>query len=72
MGLALKVFKRGKKDFLSGKNLQKKKKNSQKECVFINSALKLQCHVFKNKLLQTGFSAILLCLKKIKRVRLFI
>jgi len=40
--------------FPSGKNRQKKKK----ECVFVNSALKMHCHVVKNTLLQTAFSAI--------------
>jgi len=35
------------------------KKNSVKECVFVNSALKIQCHVVNNTLLQTAFSAIL-------------
>jgi len=29
------------------------------ECVFVNSALKIPCHVVKNTLLQTAFSAIL-------------
>jgi len=33
-----------------------KKKNSLKECAFVNLALKIQCHVVK---LQTAFSAIL-------------
>jgi len=39
----------------------RKKKNSPKECVFVNSALKLkiQCHVVKNTLIQTALSAIL-------------
>jgi len=35
------------------------KKNSLKECVFAISALKIQCHVVKNILLRTAFSAIL-------------
>jgi len=39
----------------SGQN--RKKKNSLKKCVF---ALKIQCHVVKNTLLQAAFSAILL------------
>jgi len=40
----------------SGKNCQK---NSPKECVFVNSALKLQFHVVKKStFLQTAFSAI--------------
>jgi len=34
-------------------------KSSLKECVFVNSALKRQCHVVKNALLKTAFSAIL-------------
>jgi len=29
------------------------------ECVFVNSALKIQCHIVKNTPLQTAFSAIL-------------
>jgi len=29
------------------------------ECVFINSALKIQCHIVNDTLLQTAFSAIL-------------
>jgi len=32
---------------------------SLKECIFVNSALKIQCHVVKNTLLETAFSAIL-------------
>jgi len=28
-------------------------KKSLKECVFVNTALKLQCHIVKNTLLQT-------------------
>jgi len=28
-------------------------KNSLKECDFVNSALKIQCHIVKNTLLQT-------------------
>jgi len=31
------------------------KKNSLKECVVVNSALNIQCHVVKNVLLQTAF-----------------
>jgi len=31
------------------------KKNSLKECVSVNSALKIQCHIVKNALLQTDF-----------------
>jgi len=34
-------------------------KNILKESVFVNSALKLQCHIVENTLLQTVFSAIL-------------
>jgi len=30
-----------------------------KECVFVNTALKIQCHIVKKTLLQTAFSAIL-------------
>jgi len=30
------------------------KKNSLKECVFVNSELKIQCYVVKNTLLQTA------------------
>jgi len=34
-------------------------KNSLKECVFfVNSALKIQCHIVKNTLLQMAFSGI--------------
>jgi len=40
----------------SEKNHQK---HSLKESVFIDTALKIQCHVVKNALLQTAFSAIL-------------
>jgi len=40
----------------SEKNRQK---YSLKECVIDNSALKIQCHIIKNTLLQTAFSAIL-------------
>jgi len=35
------------------------KKSSLKECVFINSAFKIQCHVVKNTLLQTAYFSIL-------------
>jgi len=35
------------------------KKSSLNECVFVNSALKIQRHIVKNTLLQTAFSAIL-------------
>jgi len=28
-----------------------------KECVFVNSVLKIQCHVVKNTLIQTAFTA---------------
>jgi len=35
------------------------KKDSLMECDFVNSALKIQCHIAKNTLIQTGFSAIL-------------
>jgi len=35
------------------------KKGSLKECVFVNSALKTQCHIVKITLLQTVFLAIL-------------
>jgi len=38
---------------------EKSPKNSVKECVFINSALKIQLHIVKSTLLQTAFSAIL-------------
>jgi len=31
------------------------KKNSLNECVFVNSALKLQCPIVKSTLLQTAF-----------------
>jgi len=34
-------------------------KNNLKECVYVNSALKIQCHIDKNTFLQTAFSAIL-------------
>jgi len=33
----------------------KSPKNSLKECVFANSALKIQCQIVKNTLLQIGF-----------------
>jgi len=50
-------------DFIVGLNesnmLTEVKKNSLKECVFVNSALNIQCHVVENTLLQTAFSAIL-------------
>jgi len=39
----------------SGQNCQK---NSLKECVFVNLALKIKCHIVKNTLIQTAFSAI--------------
>jgi len=46
----------------SGQNRQK---NSLK-CIFvINSALKIQCHIVKNTLLQTAFSVILSAGKEI-------
>jgi len=35
------------------------KKNNLKECVFVNSALKIQCQIVKYTLLFTAFSAIL-------------
>jgi len=41
----------------NGQNRQKK--NNLKEGVFVNSALNLQCHIGKNTLLRTAFSAIL-------------
>jgi len=34
-------------------------KDNLKECVYVNSSLKIQCHIVKNTLLQTAFSAIL-------------
>jgi len=37
----------------SGQNRQK---SSPKECVFVDSALEIQCHIVKNALLQTAFS----------------
>jgi len=47
----------------------RQKKNSLSECVFVNSALKIQCHIVKNTLLHTAFSAILPTAKsKIKKV----
>jgi len=42
----------GNLDIPSGQNRQK---NSLKVCIFVNSALKLQCHIIKNTLLQTDF-----------------
>jgi len=36
----------------------KSPKKSLKECVFVNSSLKLHCHFVKNTLIQTAFSAI--------------
>jgi len=39
---------------------QSPKKNNLKECVFVNSALKMQCCIVKNTLLQTAFLAIVL------------
>jgi len=41
------------------RTLKRQKKNSLKEYVFVKSALKLQCHIVQNTLLQTAFSAIL-------------
>jgi len=38
------------------------KKKSLKECVFINSRLKIQCHIVKNTLLQTALAVFLLFL----------
>jgi len=35
------------------------KKNTLKECSFVNSALKIQCHIIKNTLPQTALSEIL-------------
>jgi len=35
------------------------KKQSEVNVFFVNSALKMQCHVVKNTLLQTAFSVIL-------------
>jgi len=35
----------------------KSPKNSRKRCDFVNSALKIQCHIAKNALLQTAFLA---------------
>jgi len=35
------------------------KKNSLKECSFVNSALKIQCHIVKSTILQTAFWEIL-------------
>jgi len=43
-------------DYPSAQNRQKK---SLKEGVFVSSALKIQCHIVKNTLLHTAFSAIL-------------
>jgi len=40
------------KQFPSGQNRQK---DSLKECVFVNSALNLQCRIVKNTLLQIVF-----------------
>jgi len=37
----------------------KKTINSLKECVFVNSALNIHCHIVKNTFLQIAFSAIL-------------
>jgi len=34
------------------------KKYNLKECVFVNSALKMKCHIVKNTLLQAAFLAI--------------
>jgi len=36
-----------------------KTKNSPKECIFVDLALKIPCHIVKNTLLQTALSAIL-------------
>jgi len=41
---------------LSGQN---RRKSSLKQCVFVSLPLKIQCHIVKNTLLQTAFSAIL-------------
>jgi len=43
-------------NYPSGQNRQK---INVKESVYNNLALKLQCYIFKNTLLQTAFSAIL-------------
>jgi len=49
--------KQGKKKiFSSGQNRQK---SSLEECGFINLALKIQCYIVKNTLLQSAFSMIL-------------
>jgi len=46
--------------FISGPiTVENRQKSSLKESVFINSALKLQCHIAKNALLQTALLAIL-------------
>jgi len=47
----------------------KSPKNSMKERVFVNSALKIQCHFVKNTLPQTAFSAILPTIRKLDRFR---
>jgi len=38
---------------------QKKRSGGVEECVFVNPALKIQCQIVKNILLQTDFSVIL-------------
>jgi len=38
-------------EFISRQNRQN---NSLKECVFVNSAFKIQCHIVKNTFLQTA------------------
>jgi len=43
--------------FLVGKIANKK--NSLKDCVFVYSALEIQCHVVKNTPLQSVFSAMM-------------
>jgi len=37
----------------------KSAKNSLKECVFVNAALKIRCYIVKYTLLRTAFSVIL-------------
>jgi len=45
--------------FLGISQWEKSPNKQLKECVFVNSALKIQCRVVKNTLLQAAFSAIL-------------
>jgi len=67
-GESLRLLFAQKTSIPSGQNRQKNSlKECVKECVFVNSALKIQCHVVKYTLLQTAFSAILLTGRSVLR-----